>query len=125
MGLGKFWIKHGPGSPGQTAKAISKNFMRLKSEIPDASKEQLLLLTLMNRMNAYKKHGLNTFSEEEIIEIIQQCNGKLWLLVKIIVLKENPTAREVQFAAPDIYNKMMYVIQEQIDKYAPGADINS
>jgi hypothetical protein len=119
MGFSKFWIKHGPGSPGATAKAIAKDFMKWKGELPQASKSELLINTLLTRMTSYTMLGLQPLSEKEQEELLKQSEGKLRKLIRLIILHENPAALEVLMTDP---RTMLEVIHEAVNKYAPGVE---
>lgn len=121
MGLGKWWIKHGPGSAGSIAKAMAKDFMRWKHEEPSATKEELLFCTLSVRMASHKIFGLEVLSVEEQIELIRKCDSDLVRIIQYIIHMENPTATEVMFTFPELYKTMLDVIIETVNKYAPGA----
>lgn len=71
MGIGKFWIKHGPGSPGSIAKAVAKDYVKWKREFPKVPRTQLLRKTLSTRMVSYTMLGLSHLSEVEQAELLK------------------------------------------------------
>lgn len=122
MGFGKFWIKHGPGSPGATAKAIAKDFMKWKRELPQSSTPELLKKTLLTRMTTYKMLGLQPLNQEQQEELLKRSEGKLIDFILHLVHNENPAASEALMTAPKTYQAMLEVIHEVVREYAPGVE---
>lgn len=122
MGLGKFWIKHGPGSVGSIAKTVAKDFMRWKQELPEASKDELLRNTLLTRVASHSLLGLMPMSEDEQEDVLKNSDGKLTKLIQAIVHNENPAASETLMTAPQVYRTMLQVINEIVHKYAPDIE---
>jgi len=115
MGLGKWWITYGPGSPGSVAKAMSKAYSRIKAANPTVSKTELLLITLRTR-----------YSESEIDyatanKMVRDSEGSLVKLTIQIIMREIPAATGAMYNAPDVYYEMLNVVQEATGKFAPGA----
>jgi hypothetical protein len=122
MGFGKFWIKHGPGSVGSIAKAVTKDFMKWKQEYPSASKAELLRKTLSKRANSYSLLGLKPLNQDKQEEMLKESNEKLTKLIELIFHNENPASLETVFSAPEVYRLMLQVILEVVDKHGPGID---
>lgn len=122
MGLGKFWIKHGPGSPGATAKAITKDFLRWKNECPNASKNELLEYTLISRMKTHEIIGKQLITLRQKDEILKKIEGKLFRLIVYIDYFENPDSQKSYSEFPDLYNTAKAVMKEVMSKYAPGIE---
>jgi hypothetical protein len=77
MAFKKWTLKHGLGSPGSIAKAITKDFLKWKKECPDAPIDELLLYTLMTRIITEKIAGFTPLSNDDQIEIVNNCKGSL------------------------------------------------
>ena len=122
MGIGKFWIKHGPGSPGSIAKSVIKNFVKLKQQFPTASKEELLSLTLKHRVNTYQKLGLRPLHADDQKKLLDKANGKLLSLILLVIYIENHTAYETILTYSNIRQSVFDVISDVVLKYAPGID---
>jgi len=122
MGLGRFWIKHGPGSPGSTAKAITKDFLKWKKEYPSASKNELLEYTLISRMKTHEMIGKKFITSKQKNEILQKIEGKLFRLIVYIDYFENPDSQKSYLEFPDLYNTAKSVMKEVMIKYAPGME---
>lgn len=116
MGLGKWWLKHGPGSPGAIAKAVTKQYVRISNIYPSASKDELLHLLLKNRLNSENLFGIKPIDNDEQIEIIKDCDGSLKKLIVYIVHRENPEADNTVINFPDIYRDMIQEISDVVDK---------
>ena len=122
MGSGKLWIKWGPGSVKSSAKAISKDYVKFKKELPTASINELFHLTLENRMDALRRFGQPTLPMGAKIDLLGQCENNLSKLIFGIMLFENPYANEaLHNAETDLLEEMLDVIIETVNKYAPGA----
>jgi hypothetical protein len=116
MGLGKWWLKHGPGSPGAIAKAVTKQYIKIKNIYPSASKDEILHLLLNDRINSENLFGIKPINNDEQIAIIRDCDGSLKKLIVYIVHRENPEADNTAVNFPDIYRNMLQVINEAVDK---------
>lgn len=115
MGLGRWWITHGPGSPGSVAKAMARAYSTMKATYPTASKDELLLITLRTR-----------YSESEIDNdtadtMSKDSEGRLVQLTLQVIMRENPAATGAMMNAPDVYAEMLSVVQEVTARLAPGA----
>jgi len=122
MGFGKFWMKHGPGSVGATAKAIAQDFVKWKRELPKSSKPDLLRKTLLTRMNTYSMLGLQPLNQEQQEELLKGSEGKLAYLILGIILYEYPAVQAAPITAPKTYQTMLDVIREAVHDYAPGVE---
>ena len=135
MGLGRWWITHGPGSPGSVAKAMANSYRRIKAayqtasqagaEIeritgcrlkdPIVSQDELLLATLRCR-----------YSQQEIDDntanrMVKDSDGHLSQLTLQIIMLEIPAATGAMMNAPQVYTDMIDVVMEVTSKFAPGA----
>lgn len=117
MGLGKWWLKHGPGSPGAIAKAMTKKYLRIKAEFPSATEEQLITLLIKDRINVEQNVGIPPLSQSDIIELVEEVNGELKDVILYFVHRENPEAQNTYINFPEIYQNMLEVIEEVVDKY--------
>lgn len=118
MGFYKWMATHGPGSVGATAKAMAMTFIKLKGIYPQATKDELLLLTLRQR---YSEIELDNAKAERMIN---ESNGNLADLTLQVALLENPLVRDpfspkMLIEDPETYYLMIEVIEEVIIKYLP------
>lgn len=107
MNLGKWWLRHGPGSPGSVARAMLNSYNKMKRQNPEASQDELLLYTLHTR---YRWLG-----QDEACEMIQRSSGRLVDLTVQVVHRENPSAEGARVNAPEMYALMREVIEEVIE----------
>jgi len=117
MGIGKLWLTHGPGSPGTCPKAIAKDFLKWKREYPSASNEELLAMTLRNRMLAYRRLGRPALDDEEQRILLVECNGSLENLALFDFQFDNPSADEARSNSPEVYELALQVIRETVQKH--------
>jgi hypothetical protein len=115
MGLGKWWITHGPGSPGSVAKAMARAYSSMKAANPSTPKDELLLITLRTR---YSESEINDATANEIVK---DCEGRLAHLTLKVIMHEIPAATGAMLNAPLVYFEMLNVIQEVTARFAPGA----
>lgn len=119
MGLGKFWLKHGPGSPGSIAKVMAQSYSLIKRDHPQLSHEELLARALARR------YTIARIASPELQERMLAAatsgfpntkRGSFTDLIFQIMQLENPKAfplpREVESLAVD-------VIHEVLDKHLP------
>ena len=116
MGLGKWWITHGPGSPGSVAKAMAMAYSRLlKAYYSTTSQDELLLATLRSR---YSEREIDNATAHKMVK---DSKGRLSKLTYQVIIREIPAASGAMLNAPDVYAKMLEVIDEVTAKFAPGA----
>jgi len=115
MGLGKWWITHGPGSPGSVAKAMAMAYSRLKTASPSLSKDALLLATLRTRYSVYE------IDEASANEMVKDSKGRLAELTNQVIILEIPAATGAMVNAPNAYFLLLEVVNEVTAKFAPGA----
>ena len=115
MGLGKWWITHGPGSPGSVAKAMARSYTRMKAAYPTSSQDELLFATLRNR---YSEGEIDNATANKMVK---DSKGLLAKFTCQVIMLEIPAATSAMLNAPDVYYKMLGVIDEVTDKFAPGA----
>lgn len=113
MGLGTWWMTHGPGSPGATAKAMASSYSRLRMAYPSASNVQLLSATLQSRYP--------DIDDSTAVRLIDECEGSLTQLVLIVIHSENSTADKAMANAPAVYLEMLKIVKDVVQEYAPGA----
>lgn len=116
MGLGKWWLTHGPGSPGACAKAITQMYLNIRARHPDYSKSDCLLLTGVTRKRSFELIGRPYLSEERIGEIVEIAEGDLSVFAEIIIVEEDPEIGSTCVAQPDIYHTILEVISETVRK---------
>jgi hypothetical protein len=130
MGIGKFWMKHGPGSLGSLAKNMTKCYIVNKESLPSYSNEQLLALTLESRIQAQfqtkKINALQPCDEEgkEIseLELVQKHNWDLKELILYVAHCEIPEVDNACLKLPDLYQVIIEIIDEVVNKYLSHED---
>lgn len=115
MGLRKWWITHGPGSPGSVAKAMAMAYSRLKTASPSLSKDALLLATLRSRYSA------GEIDNATANKMVKDSKGRLAQLTNQVISLEIPAATGAMLNAPNVYLKMLEVVNEVTAKFAPRA----
>ena len=111
MGLGKWWLTHGPGSPGSIARAMAKSYLILKNAYPGAPENDLLHATLKNRYAM--SGGLDQTTAQEMLEASE---GSLSKLTIQVWQKEVPRSSNAAIYAPEAYMASIQVIENEISK---------
>lgn len=112
MALTKFWLKHGPGSPGAIAKRMARSYVTLCRRNPESSHEDLLRLMLAQRYTV-----IVLASPERQRAMLDAAEGHLANLIVDICKLENPRAFPV---SPEVYTTMMVVINDMIAAEIPA-----
>lgn len=115
MGIGRWWMTHGPGSAGSAAKTMARAYTRLKAHYPRASRDELLLLTLRSRYSEGRLDNATTGG------MVRNSEGRLALLTLQVIHLENPAARGAMLNAPEVYAEMLDIVEEVTAKFAAGA----
>jgi len=110
MGIGKWWLKHGPGSPGSIAKAMGIAFRVLHSQNPDFSLEDLLRVILKSRY-------MTLVGQEEQDAIIRKARGSLIRLTLLVVERER--WKDLMGAPGEIYSMAFDAVLEVLRVQAP------
>jgi len=119
MGLRKFFIKHGPGSVGKTAKTMCKLYQAAKLANSGSSKEYLLRLTLEGRNKAYKFTNLyQPIDQDKFEEAIN--TGRLSRVIDCVIIHEFPRVVDLSIRDPQLMIEINDVIFETIAKYVSG-----
>jgi hypothetical protein len=114
--VGRWWITHGPGSPGSVAKSMARAYSRIRAMYSKASKDELLMMTLCSRYAVVRKIDDITANQ-----MVKDSEGRLAKLTLHVIRREIPTATSAMLNAPDVYLEMLDVIEEVTAKFAPGA----
>lgn len=115
MGFGKWLMIHGPGSVGSVAKAMAKAYTAIKTQCPESTRDELLLMTLRTR---YSEAQLNNATA---LEMVKNSQGRLFALTLQVIHMENSFAQKTMLNAPDIYMEMIKVVEEVTNKFAHEA----
>ena len=115
MGLAKWWITHGPCSPGSVAKAMAVVYSRLKTASPLLPKDDLLLATLRTR------YSVSQIDDATANRMVKNSKGRLPELTSQLISLEIPAVTGAMLNAPDVYLEMLEVVREVTAKFAPGA----
>ncbi len=120
MGLGKWWLTHGPGSPGRCAKAITKSYLTHKADHPWASKKELLQLTGFSRKETWEVVGRCNLTDAKVAEIVESAGADLPKFVLSLIIEEDPKVERLLTESPDLYPDVVGVVTKIVRKYAPG-----
>ena len=120
MGLGKFWLKHGPGSPGSIAKVMAQSYSLIKRDNQDLPHDELLRRALARR------YTIARIASPEIQERMLAAamsdslatkRGSFTELILQIIRLENPRGFPLP---PDVESLAIDVIHEVLDKHLPA-----
>ena len=115
MGLGRWWMTHGPGSVGSIAKRMAISYSLLRRKLEGASHEELLWHVLRTRYNVVE------IPDDEAARMVAAANGHLADLTLQVIKLENPHASTVALRAPAVHMEMLSIVREVTEKHAPGA----
>lgn len=73
-------LNEGPGSPGETARAMSTDYLRRKKELNIVDQE-IFRSMLQDYSNMYSNMGMTHFDNEMIDKIIIRSNGELLFII--------------------------------------------
>ena len=127
--LGNLSLKHGIGSPGSTAKVLAKTYLRIKDTHPDNTQSENLLSLVYNRRSVSIKLGLQDelcyMSEWHIKDIVDECltqsSPLCALCVQMIEIEFRKKLDKIRGSQnSEVYYKMLDIIKEVVEKYAPG-----
>ena len=125
MGLGKFILKHGVGSPGKTAENIAESYNFVASKNLNSSSKEILLILItmqikwaMNLPLEVQKNSL--YSAISPDKIIQYSNGDLALYTFILMFIETENFRE-GISLNEVFIDTIEVIYETIQGIAPSS----
>ncbi len=116
MGLGKWWLTHGSGSPGDCAKAIVMDYLKWKAETPGVSENELLLMVLMTRMSSRQHFGLTFLSHNEAESVVAKIDGSLPELIMYILCYEDD---KINNGTQAVYWQIENIVNETVYKYCP------
>ena len=113
MGIGKWFLKHGPGSPGATAKAVIKDYLKWKQEYPNYNQDELLYCTLLTRVTTGKKFAkISPPSDSTMRHLIRAWRGDIRKLIVYIVVRETPGGENILMNNPQTHIDILSVIEE-------------
>lgn len=119
MGIARFILRHGPGSPGSVAKAMAKWYTRITSARPDLTHEQVLYATLRSRYPEQK------LGEDALQQMLAESKGDLATLSMLVVHFGNAAANESMLTLPDIYAQAIEIVRDVTAAHAPAAATES
>lgn len=119
MNIKKWFIIHGPGSVGDSAKTIMKVHDNLKSVYPSLSTKDLFKLMLKVRRDHVKKmhDEFELYARDNFIEDDVNMYGKdlTSLIVREIKL-EYPIVEEIEVNDPKLYSETIEIIKKLVEK---------
>ncbi len=120
MGIGKWWLKHGPGSPGSITKAMMKAFKSIQARNPNLPRDQLLRQTLESRYALAPQRW--SIPPELRDKILKEAKGSLvHLVVAVFITERYTTGGYDDWRTADIETKQLAidVIREEVGEHAP------
>lgn len=124
MGLGKWFLKNGPGSPGSTAKTFAKLYNSIPKREHDSEWEEVFTVLYKNRIQAYEKIGNigdNIFSAIKMENVVDFSDGDLPLFVFEMMFLETSKFRDNIVGNEDVFILATEVIREVIIENAPSS----
>lgn len=123
MGIGKWFLRHGPGSPGSIAKVTAKGYVTesgiyIMGHGMPIDNNKVFDQLLRNRYYFFKKH----ISDDEIKKILALSNESLLLLILNILIKDNNKAIWSWTNNRESFLTTLEVIHDITIKFAPNAE---
>ncbi len=118
MGLGKWIIKNGPGSPGSTAKVFAKQYNNIYNADRSAAWDDIFSSLYIQRVMAAPSMGGNLYSTVEMEDIVEFTEGDLPLFVFIMMFLETSNFRN---NIRGTFSLSTEVLHEMIEENAPSA----
>lgn len=120
MGLKKWILTYGPGSPGSVAKAMAKTYNNIKKSCPNASERQLLEMVLKSRIDSNVLWGYSPMSLQQIsIKDVKNLADLTW---KVELAEDQDGTINSLFldnSGWETIGLIRDVIEEVTKKYAP------
>lgn len=123
MSLSKWFLKHGPGSPGSTAKAFAKQYVKIPKFDHDLEWKELFLIICNQRIKASSILGNSSgclYSKVDLEYIVNFSNGCLALLVFEMMFLETKQFRE-GVKSLESFSLATEIIYETIQDICPTA----
>lgn len=89
---GDFFQKHFPGSPGDTAKALIREYNLISQKSPHLNREEIFAAILINRFN-YNRCMDYSVVFNRIDDVVYAMNGNIAALTFLVTIVENKKAR--------------------------------
>ena len=115
MGLLRFILKHGPGSPGSTAKAMGVAYKRFRRKEPGAAHHQLVAAALAQRYELISRADAGQQGR-----MLDASGGSFTTLVMEIVKLENPRGYEGISTTVGLREQCYTVVNEVLRRYVPA-----
>lgn len=123
MGLGKWLLKNGFGSPGSTAKTFAKQYHTISKIDHDSEWEEIFSILYIQRVQASARMGNlggNLFAIVEMKDIINASEGDLTLFVFEMMFLETIQFRKSILKSKDTFMLATEVIYDAILDNAPA-----
>ncbi len=120
MGIGKWWLKHGPGSPGSMARAMVTSYRSIQARMPNLTRTQLLAETLESRYAlAPSRWSIPAEVRQEILAEVQ--DQIVLLIVAVFLVERDNQSRLADWeTSPLIVRRLvMEVIIEAVCDFDP------
>jgi hypothetical protein len=125
MGILKWILKNGPGSPGSSAKAIAKSYNKCVSVSNEVLWREIFLKVFQIRKVAGELISLDSgslVSEVDLDKVIEYSDGDLRILsFQLMYIESERFRRGIQLADQETLSLTIEVIDETIHKMAPNA----
>lgn len=122
MGLGKWFLKNGIGSPGATAKTFAKQYNSLPKIDHDSEWEEIFSILYIQRVQTYERMGNlggNIFSSIDMKSVTNFSQGDLTLFVFEMMFIETSQFRNSITKSKDTFTLATEVMYETIVDNAP------
>ena len=120
MGVGKWWLKHGPGSPGSVATAMVGAYRSIRARRPGLAQNLLLAKTLESRYAlAPDRFSIPIETRRKLLTEVQ--DQLVWLVVAVFLLEREAQGRlaDWETAPLTVKRPAMEVIVEVVSDLDP------
>ncbi len=124
MGLHKFLMKHGIGSPGHVAKTLAKRYKVWKQTHPTADERTVLRSLLLERIAAQttiggpRQYHLLRADPSAVDELLSQ-NPDLFSIIMLSIFVEHPELTG-SYVPAEAFKMLSTVVPEVLDSETPG-----
>jgi len=124
MGLAKFLIKHGIGSPGSIAKRQARHYKSLKREHPELGEREILGMMYMARAQVGHTTGATAWHQGFFADdpaSVDEFLKEPGLTVRDFIMRVIVAEDRNYFTAPErVHELIEEVVEEVLDKELPG-----
>lgn len=130
MALGKWWLKHGPGSPGSIAKVMAKAFKSIQGRNPTLGRDEVLRQTLESRYALTpQQYSIPRDLRQRILENLRADKvlaraSLVHLVVAVFISERYATGGYEDWLTAPVETKELAIaaIREVVSEYVPEED---